>query len=388
MSRKSRFEKIQQLQKHRKSTIISYITSTRPNHEIPMAMDAVRLVYDHIKSLGCSKKDTKIDLFLHSNGGDGVVPWRLVNLIREHCKTFEVLIPYRAFSAATLTALGADKIIMHPMGMLGPTDPVVTNHFNPQDPANPNNRLGISVEDVSAYTKFVKEDFDLNHKDQVVEALKILSDKVHPLALGNVKRFHSQSRMMASKLLALHMSKDSEKHKMDQIVKDLTSELFFHGHPISRIEAHDDIGLKVEFPDNQTEILMWELYKDYEEEMLLDKSFDLVNDFCAVHPDLPVKQAMQQAVATQSLNAKTPVSDYVTVNLPKIKGVFVESASHANVFTLNYSITGVKLLDGSLQINASRSRLGWEMEADPAVEGRPGQASQPVENGQNPQAVV
>jgi len=373
MSRETRIEKIQKLQKIRKSILITYVTSTRPNHEIPMAMDAVRLIYDHLKSLGCSVKDTKIDLFLQSNGGDGVVPWRLVSLIREHCKSFEVLIPHRAFSAATLTALGADKIVMHPMGMLGPTDPVVGNAFNPQDPANPKKKLGISVEDVSAYIEFIKKDFNLSHQDQIVEALKVLAEKVHPLALGNVKRFHSQSRMMAKKLLATHMSEKTDQHKMDQIVKDLTSELFFHGHPISRIEARNDIGLEVEFPDSETESLMWALYRDYEEELLLDKRFDLAVDFCAVHPNLPMKPAIERAIANnvQVLNVKVPVSDFVTYIPPKVKGVYVESISHANVFTFNYSVTGAKLLDGSMQISISRLRQGWEIEDDPVAKVQP-----------------
>lgn len=68
-----------------------------------------------------------------------------------------MIVPHRAFSAATSIALGADEIIMYPMGMLGPTDPTVMNAFNAQNPRNPNELLGISVEDVSAYIKLIKE---------------------------------------------------------------------------------------------------------------------------------------------------------------------------------------------------------------------------------------
>jgi len=52
--------------------------------------------------------------------------------------------------------LGANSIIMHPMGMLGPTDPTVTNEFNPQNPRNPQALLGISVEDVAAYISLMR----------------------------------------------------------------------------------------------------------------------------------------------------------------------------------------------------------------------------------------
>jgi ClpP class serine protease len=102
-----------------------------------MAMDSVRRIYDHLVPLRRAAQPIKIDLFLYSNGGDGIVPWRLVTLIREYADEFSVLVPFRAFSAATLTALGADHIVMHPMGMLGPTDATVTNPFNPPDPMNP-----------------------------------------------------------------------------------------------------------------------------------------------------------------------------------------------------------------------------------------------------------
>src|SRR5262249_15813673 len=161
-----------------------------------------RRIYDHLDSNG---KSEKVDLFLHSNGGEGIVPWRLVTLIRERTEKFALLVPFRAFSAATLTALGADEVVMHPMGMLGPTDPPGANPVNPSDPTNPMKRVGISVEDVTAYIALIKEDAGIQHEDELVKAFNRLAKEVHPLALGNVKRSLSQSRMMAKKLLSLHM---------------------------------------------------------------------------------------------------------------------------------------------------------------------------------------
>ena len=97
-----------------------------------------------------------------------------------------MLVPHRAFSAATLTALGADNIVMHPMGMLGPTDPTVANPFNPRDPQG--HPIGISVEDVTAYIALIKDDAGIQHEDQLVLAFNKLADQIPPLALGNVKR--------------------------------------------------------------------------------------------------------------------------------------------------------------------------------------------------------
>jgi len=129
-------------------------------------------------------------------GGSGTTPWRIVSLLREYAKEFNVLIPFKAYSAATLIALGADEILMHPCGELGPIDPTVSNDYNPVE-SNTGRRLGISVEDVKAYVNFVKNTVGITHEDELVRAFEILANKVHPLALGNVERFLAQSRMIA-----------------------------------------------------------------------------------------------------------------------------------------------------------------------------------------------
>jgi len=234
-----RVELIKKLEEARGGTnIISYVVSTRGNAAYQMADDAVRLIYDHLKGLG-KQGVIKIDLFLHSFGGVGVVPWKLTSLIREFTSDFEILIPYKAYSAATLTALGANRIWMHPMGELGPVDPKVANEFNPPD--GKGNPIGINVEDVASYVSFVKDAVGIKHEDELVQAFAILANKVHPLALGNIHRFYSQSRMIAKKLLRLHM-KRGEEHTIEEIVDALTAKLFFHGHPINRKEAK---GLKL-----------------------------------------------------------------------------------------------------------------------------------------------
>jgi hypothetical protein len=60
-------------------------------------MDVVPRLFKHLQALPTPPEQTRIDLFLHSNGGDGVVPWRVVTLIREYCHQFTVLVPDRAY---------------------------------------------------------------------------------------------------------------------------------------------------------------------------------------------------------------------------------------------------------------------------------------------------
>lgn len=334
---------IKQLEKERGSHLVSYITSTRSNREVQMAMDSVRKIYDHLRAIDKPKKDVKVDLFLHSNGGDGTVPWRLVTLIREFASKFSVLVPFKAFSAATLTALGANEIVMHPMGMLGPTDPTVTNPFNPPDPKDPSKLIGISVEDVTAYIALVKEDAGIQHEDELIQAFRLLAERVHPLALGNVKRSLSQSRMMAKKLLALHMGK-SDDHKIEEIVDSLTSKLFFHGHPINRREAKDQVGLgAVAVPSLNVEKTMWALYEQYEKEMDMEEPF------------VPVLEFLDQFPGTLPATGETTPEK--TSRL-----AFIESVSHADIFRQAYQIKGSPNPAGGIQTAVLVTKSGWVKE--------------------------
>src|SRR5437016_160212 len=111
MAKAERLKLIEQIQEARGTYVISYVTSTRQNLEVPMAMDSVRKLYEHLRLVDKAKDEAAVDFFIHSNGGDSTVPWRLVTLIREHASRFSVLVPHREFSAATLTALGADSVI-------------------------------------------------------------------------------------------------------------------------------------------------------------------------------------------------------------------------------------------------------------------------------------
>lgn len=354
MNINDRRQLIDNLQKIRNgSFVITYITSTRPGLETQMAMDAVRKIHRHLEIIKTPKKETKIDLFIHSNGGDGIVPWRLVTLLREYCNELNVLVPHRAFSAATLTAIGANNIYMHPMGMLGPTDPKVTNEFNPMNPLNPREKLGISVEDVISYISFVKEDVGIHHEDELIKSLEFLAgeNKIHPLALGNVKRFYAQSRMMAKKLLELHMDKKKEEHKINEIADSLNSKLYFHGHPINRQEAKEKLGLKVKNNPDGLEDAMWKLYLSYEQEMQLEKVFNPSVELKKTQPDLPFVTDQQNITSS--------------VDLTDQRVAFIESQTRSDYLSINLKVEGYRMLtQNGIQEIINLSPTGEEWKED------------------------
>ncbi len=309
---------IQKIEELRGSKVLCYVTSLRPNVNSQISDDAVREFIDHLQRL--SERANKIDLFIISNGGDSIVPWRLIPVLREYSLKIAVLIPFKAYSAATIMALGADEIVMHKFAAMGPIDPTVTNEFNPFEQGT-GRRLGISVEDVKAYISFIRNTAGINHEEEVVKAVEILAKEVHPLALGNVERFISQSRMIATKLLQMHTEK-SEEHNISTVVEALASKLYFHGHPINRREAIE-LGLKVvESVPVEIESLMWDLYEDFETEMQFRMPFDPV---AALHR---ATQAQPQPGFFSELARIENVVRYVTVESSRLSSFYDVTTRH------------------------------------------------------------
>ena len=65
---------------------------------------------------------TEIDFIIHSGGGLADDAYRIIRMLRKNFATVNVVIPFWAKSAATLLALGANKIVMDEFGEFGPLD--------------------------------------------------------------------------------------------------------------------------------------------------------------------------------------------------------------------------------------------------------------------------
>lgn len=324
MSRDKRISLIRQIEAARSSRVICYVTGDRAPFTAHIAEDAVRILRKHCETF---RTIGKIDMFLYSRGGDMVAPLRIVRMIREHCRVFGVLVPYRAHSAATSIALGADEIVMGKAGELSPVDPTTGHPFNPQDPNNPKQRIPISVEDVTSYFLLAKEQAGLRD-DQMVTVLNELANKVNPLALGNVYRAYRMARLLTEKLLSLHMDARRERKKIQAIVEHLTEKLCIHAYPITRAEAQAEIGLKVIKPDAGLENTMWSLYESYEEEMKLTEPFE------------PARLLADEKVKTVEVPA-----------------AFIESRDASDMFLFTADIRSVEQTPGQVAVNLNA--IGW-----------------------------
>jgi len=264
----TKVELIKKLETERKSRVISYITGDRLPFATKIAGDIVPLLGNLLDSIG---KVKKISLLLYTSGGDMLAPIRIVKLIRNHCDEFEVLVPYKAHSAGTLICLGADTIVMSKLGELTPVDPTTGHPFNPQNPANPQQKLEVSVEDLNSYLLFAKEKAEVK-SEQMIDAYKLLVEKLHPLSIGNAYRAYRMARLLTERLLWLHMDKEKDGEKIKKIIKEITGDITIHAYPIDRDEAAD-LGLRIEKAADELDKSMCQIYENYAEEMKLGQPF-------------------------------------------------------------------------------------------------------------------
>ena len=273
MSRAKRKGIIQEIERKHGSKVIAYVTSDRQNLSVGIAGDVIPIIHNHILAL--EEEKMKLDLFIYSRGGGSDLPWAIVSMIREYAEegSFSVLIPYRAHSAATVIALGADEIVMTKKAELGPID--ITMSSGPYNPTEKDSRqrLPISVEDVTGYFSLL-EKVGCARPDEKMKGFELLTNNVHPLALGTVSRLLEQTKLVGLRLLNTRANPFSEAENQE-IIKALSSEVYSHSHAISRSEAlrytklrhvknAEDLGIADE---------LWALYEEYRNLFHLEDPF-------------------------------------------------------------------------------------------------------------------
>lgn len=262
MDREKRIELIKKIEKERGTRVLVYITGDRKGLETRIAMDVFPMFHELLMRMG---KQKKIDLYLYSTGGLVIAGYALVNLIREYCEEFAVIIPFKALSCATLISLGANEIIMSPMGQLSPIDPSIHHPLGPmiQIPGQPTAQIvPVNVEDVNAFVNLARNEIGLNNEESMKRVFELLGTKVHPLVLGAVQRSREQIAFLAYNLLKYHINDDE---KIERIINTLTRERFSHDYIISRLEAKNVLNLNIIEPKENLLKDIIELFNAYSE---------------------------------------------------------------------------------------------------------------------------
>ena len=287
---------IDEIQHKRSSRLVCYLTSDRQNAAAIIAKDALPIFFNQLRPHG---KMERLDVLIFTAGGDTLAAFGLGRLTREFSKWVGVLVPDRCLSAGTLFALNANEIFMTGAGTLSPIDPSVTTPLNPMvEGPMPGQRqlLPVSVESVAGFKSLLQEDWSVKSEEMMAQIFRILADRVHPLALGDVYRSRQQIERLAHELMIAHRTNEQE---VQAVIRTLTRELGSHDYPISRTEARRLMGSQIAEDDPVLEGLVWDLYEDFRKELELGVPFNpgaLLSQARANHQPPPVRATLQLAV--------------------------------------------------------------------------------------------
>lgn len=300
MSIKNRITLYHEIEAIRKRPLIAYIHSNRSgiaasmqNWDVPEVMDQINL----------APKDSKmVDVLIVSDGGDPNVAWKLMSLLREHFETVSVLIPHAAYSAATLFSLGANEIVMHPNGNLGPVDPQISIQK-----AGEVNQQRFGYEDISSLIDFAKNRMSLTGSADLKSLFDILCQQIGTIPLGVAVRASFLLESMGNKLLMMHQ-KDEAICK--GIIEKLTKAFHNHNFSLGRNEAKK-IGLAVSDQNIDLENRIWAIWNDVELDLEIRKPFNPMNEIekskeaskiFAPIPQLSIPAGVQVQIPVQIVN--------------------------------------------------------------------------------------
>lgn len=265
---KERLRLYAQLEEQRKSKVIAYVTGDRRGLETQMAKDVLDLFLHHLDII---QKADSISLYLYTCGGDTQAAWSIVHLIRQFCKSFEVIVPSKAHSGGTLLCLGANSVMMTKQATLGPIDPSVNSPINPHIPGAPEEaRLPVNVEMINGFINLATERLRMGEDTDLGAVLGILAQHIHPLVLGHAHRATAQIRMLAERLIS-HQTKSED--QINQILAFLCSDSGSHDYTMYRDEAKA-LGLNIVKPDDAQYATIKALYDDIAEELKLAEPYD------------------------------------------------------------------------------------------------------------------
>jgi hypothetical protein len=360
------------IEDYRKKPLIVFATSTRPNVGGTMAADSVREFIDQIQSIPDAGK--AVDVLIHSNGGDPLAAWKLMSLIRERFTNVSVLVPYTAFSAATLFALGGDEIVMHPNASLGPIDPQIfmkqadgsTKHF--------------AYEDVAAFLRFLATEVRITEQAHVSAVIDKLFSVVDPVNIGAAKRASELSSSIGERLLLTHNEQPKDKAQARITAENLNKSFFAHGDAVSRKRAKE-LQLEIAPEDVKLEKLIWDAYLGIEAYMELRDPFIPLQQFLAD----PAGAAALQPVAPLNIPPNTPpqfaqnawnaVLNQATQNalnasvlVPySVVNAIIESTRLASEFRTTGSLTASRTANGEIQVSGIDTDTRWRPVAAPEI---------------------
>jgi len=229
--------------------LLTYWTSTSGS----VCDNDVMAMQELLQDLGPQRHLT---LVVKSDGGSGMAALRMVHLLRQYTRRLTLLAPLNCASAATMLALGADRIGMGPLSYLTAVDTSLEHDLSPVD--HTNNLVAVSNDEVERVIRLWKES---SGRNTTVNPYQELYKYLQPLVIGALDRASSLSLMLCREILGYHMK---DKTKADRISRQLNSSYPAHQYPITSREARR-LGLDVFDLDPELDQLLQDLNLVYSE---------------------------------------------------------------------------------------------------------------------------
>jgi Serine dehydrogenase proteinase len=363
MSWAERIHLYEAIEARRKRPLIVYVTSKRIGVQAAMSSDALPTIIEQIDNLPADS--TGVDVLIASYGGDPMVAWRIISLIREKVKKVTVMIPQSAYSAATLVAFGANEIIMHPNGHLGPVDMQITTTGGSGLPRT------YSTEDISSFLDFVRDNLKITDQEHIRMLFELTCKEVGSVGIGFMARSSKLAIDLGERLLALHMKDDESRSRLRTIVQNMSRKFHSHAYPVSRKEALE-IGLPVKRNrDAELEKLMWDVWLNLEQELKERTPFDCIIELLKSAEGskllAPVPQIELPMCASSSAHFNTTIDDVLQHSQIKINPVdfeyinaLVESRRLSYAHVTRGKILACRNPDLMIQLNRLVTSQEWE----------------------------
>ncbi len=276
---------IQKIQDLIGAKLITYIAS--PYHPLPAIIQQdIPFVEDLLRS---SSADEGV-LMINSPGGSGEAAEKILLMCRKrYPKSFRVIVPDSAKSAATMIALGSDQIIMGYLSELGPIDPqFMTDQLGP----------GIPARSLIDGLEIIRE--KVGQGDPIQLYYPMLS-QIRPELIARAQSAIDESREFAEKWLKTYQLKDNPKQAKQVAewlsVSDKQKRYKSHGKVINAEECAEELGLNVDCLSTDSELwnLIWELYGRslmfLQQQPVAAKLFE--NDKISLSLNINLRQQMQ-----------------------------------------------------------------------------------------------
>jgi ATP-dependent protease ClpP protease subunit len=211
-----------------------------------------------LQSIDLTKYPGTLDLMISSPGGSPTAAERIVLTCRSYARSFRVIVPQSAMSAATMVAMGADAILMTPTAELGPIDPQMVQRLpDGQGIMRPAKAF------IDAYLDLVNKSQEAIANNQPPHPFIELLRKVDPPWVQVCLKARELAKKIVSEFLSKWMLNGKQPGEIEAVVMKFVTEgeEGSHGRAI-RHEKAKEFGLeKVEVIPTDSELwrAIWEL---------------------------------------------------------------------------------------------------------------------------------